>query len=295
MTSSILLTGASGQLGGYLLRELRRRDAAVTAWSGSRRGKLFGYEWLPVDLANRELVTASFHQARPAVVIHAGAFSRIDQCHADPAAASRVNEQGTAMLADLCEGAGTRMVYVSTDLVFDGQHGGYCEDDAPAPLSVYGRTKAAAERAVLGRRRAVVVRVSLMFGPSLVGRAAFFDGQLRAFRDGVPLRLFSDEWRTPVSLQTAAIGLLAVAESAYEGLLHLGGPERMTRLEMGLRLAALLGADPRLILAVRQADAPTPEPRPRDVSLNSDRFRQLLPHTAWPTWETALAEMGVRR
>ena len=55
---------------------------------------------------------------------------------------------------------------------------------------------------------------------------------------------------------TAAIGLLAVAESASEGLLHLGGPKRMTRLEMGLRLAALLGADPRLLLAVRQADSP---------------------------------------
>ena len=295
MTSSILVTGASGQLGGYLLRELRRRGAAVTAWSGSRRGELFGYEWLPVDLADRELVTASFHQACPAVVIHAGAFSRIDQCHADPAAATRVNEQGTALLAELCEATGTRLVYVSTDLVFDGQRGGYCEDDAPAPLSVYGRTKAAAERAVLGRRRAVVVRISLMFGPSLVGRAAFFDGQLRALRDRVPLRLFSDEWRTPLSLQTAALGLLAVAESDFDGLLHFGGPERMTRLEMGLRLATLLGADPGLIVAVRQADAPLPEPRPRDVSLNSQRFRQIFPRSPWPDWETALTEMGLRR
>src|SRR5436305_4941697 len=108
------------------------------------------------------------------------------ECHRDPARARRVNVGGTATLAELAAKARARLVLVSTDLVFDGEHAPYREPDPPAPLSVYGASKRAAEEAVLAHPRHAVARLSLLFGPGLGGRPSFFDEQVAAFRAGRP-------------------------------------------------------------------------------------------------------------
>jgi dTDP-4-dehydrorhamnose reductase len=282
-----LVTGASGQLGGYLLRELAAAGEAVIAWSGSTRGPLLGVDLQPVDLADAAELGAAFRQARADFVVHAAALAKVADCYHDPRRAEQVNTRGTAVLAELAAAAGARLVLSSTDLVFDGERAPYREDDPPAPLSVYGRTKAAAEGPVLAAG-GVVARVSLLYGPTLVGRPAFFDEQVTAMRVGKAVTLFEDEWRTPLSLHTAARALLALARSDYRGVLHVGGPERLSRLEMGRRLAAYLGVDSGVIRAVRRDQVAAAEPRPRDTSLDSSRFRAFFPGQPWPTLEESL-------
>jgi dTDP-4-dehydrorhamnose reductase len=249
----------------------------------------------PVDVRDQNALAQAFREAQPDCVLHAAALSRIDACYRDPESARRVNTEATATLAELCGAAGSRLVYVSTDLVFDGRRGWYREEDPPAAVSIYGATKAAGEGPVLATRRAAVVRCSLMFGPSLTGRSSFFDQQLRALRQATPMKLFGDEWRTPLGLPAAARILLSVAGSDFTGLLHLGGPERMSRWEMGQRLAVALGADGSLFPRCKQSDVPAPEPRPRDVSLDCQRFRRTFATESWPGWEAAFAEMNLRR
>jgi dTDP-4-dehydrorhamnose reductase len=290
----VLLTGASGQLGGYVLRELVRAGLSVVTWSGSRAGRLFGVELQPVDLADPEQVLTAFRCAAPTAVIHAGAMAAVAECWRDPKRAHQVNTQGTAILAELANQVGARTLFVSTDLVFDGEKGCYREQDAPSPLSVYGRTKAAAETAVLAVPQGIVVRMSLLFGPSIVGRPCFFDEVAATLRQGRSMTLFSDEWRTPLSLATAARALLAIIGSDIVGMLHLGGPERMSRLEMGQRLAVCLGVDASAIVAAPRSSVPTTEPRPRDTSLDCSRWRVLFPAEPWPNWQEALAEMAIQ-
>jgi dTDP-4-dehydrorhamnose reductase len=286
-----LVTGASGQLGGYLLRYLHDRGEPVVAWSGSSTGDRFGIPLVPVDLADADAVATAFRAARPDTIIHAGALARVDTCYGDPVRARLVNTEGSARLAELAGQAGARLVLVSTDLVFDGTRGGYTEDDPPRPLSVYGRTKADAEAAVLAVPRTAVARVSLMFGPTLAGRPSFFDHLLAALRAGRPVTLFADEWRTPLSLDAAARALVAMAESGVTGLLHIGGPERLSRLEMGRILAEHLGIPPEPIMAAGRDAIPGAEPRPRDVSLDSTRWREQFPGLPWPTYREALAAL----
>ena len=284
----VLLTGASGQLGSYLLKELTTHGIETIAWSGSTRGSLYNVELQPVDLADRDAVAAAFRAARPDVVIHAAAFARVAECHRDPDRARRINTEGTAQLAQLAGEAKARLLYVSTDLVFDGERGNYTEDDSPSPLSVYGHSKADAEPAVLRLPRGLVVRVSLMFGPSLVGRPTFFDEQVTALRTGKPIKLFADEWRTPVSLGTAATALVALAKSELSGVLHVGGPERLSRADMGHKLAASLGVTNPTIQSVSRNALPGDEPRPRDTSLNSSRWRALFSNIPWPSFSESI-------
>jgi dTDP-4-dehydrorhamnose reductase len=289
-----LVTGASGHLGGYLLRELVGRGETVVAWSGGRRGPGEGVELRPVDLCEPDAVQDAFQAARADVCVHAAALATVADCWKEPERARRVNVDATRFLTELTDRNGVRFVFVSTDLVFDGERGSYREGDATAPLSVYGRSKRDAEGLVVSTPRGAVVRVSLLFGPSLAGRATFFDQQLDALRGGRPVPLFQDEWRTPLSLLSAARGLVAVARSDVSGIVHFGGPERLTRWEMGRRLAAYVRADDSALVPTLRQDVAAPEPRPRDVSLDSARFRDLLPAVRLPAWEQALADMHVR-
>jgi dTDP-4-dehydrorhamnose reductase len=288
----ILLTGASGQLGAYVLRELVRAGLHVAAWSGTRAGSLEGVRLTPVDLSDRGATEAAFRTAHASAVIHAAAVATVSECLRDPDRAQRVNVDGTAAIAELAAATGTRLVHVSSDVVFDGAKGWYTEEDDCHPLSAYGRTKAAAEQAARLAPASVIARISLLFGPTRVGRPAFFDQQQAALREGRRVVLFEDEWRTPLGLATAAQALVCLARSDITGLLHLGGPERMSRYEMGLRLAAYLHADPSPIVAASRSSAAAAEPRPRDTSLDSSRWRALFPHHPWPAFEQAIREMG---
>jgi dTDP-4-dehydrorhamnose reductase len=223
------------------------------------------------------------------VVIHTAAQARIADCQRDPDRAFAVNARAADLLAEEAARAGARLIHVSTDLVFDGSNPPYREEGEPSPLSLYGRTKAEAEKLVLAHPGTLVVRVSLLFGPALNGQESFFDQQTAALRAGRPITLFADEWRSPLALTTAARALLALVSHSVTGILHLGGPERMSRLEMGQRLAAFLGLPVEVITPALRPT--TGEPRPRDTALDSVRWRSLFPAHPWPLFEPALQEM----
>jgi dTDP-4-dehydrorhamnose reductase len=287
----LLVTGASGNLGSYILRECLRRGETVVAWSGRRQGELFGYPLRPIDLAEPDAIASAFHDARPDRVVHTAALAAVSDCYRDPIRAESINTHGSAILAELADRAKAPLVHVSTDMVFDGEHAPYREEDAVTAVSVYGRTKAEAERAVLAFLRHTVVRLPLLFGPTLTNRLSFFDQLLLALRQDQRIALFHDEWRTPLSLLVAARALVDLAASSPCGLLHVGGPERLSRLDMGLRLAAFLGFDPRGIEPVSRTSVGTTEPRQADLSLDSSRWRGLFPHQEWPSWNDALPQL----
>lgn len=288
---TILITGASGQLGCYVLRELQG-NSDVVAWSGRRAGIRFGVPLQPVDLLRPDDVKRAFRGANPSVILHTAAMTRVAECYREPNLTWKVNVEGTKVLATLAAEMKAKLIYTSTDLVFDGQKGAYAETDPAHPLSVYGRSKLEAEKAVLDCPGAVVARMSLLFGPALdPEHGGFFDYLCNSLRQGKTVNCFHDEWRTPLSLATAARMLLALARSDFAGVIHLGGPECMSRLEMGQRLARFLKVDEGLVRSVSRQSALAEEPRPRDTSLNCSKWRQEFPAHPWLSWDEAVQEL----
>lgn len=273
----VMVTGASGLLGGHVRAVLGERGIEHVVTSG-------------VDLSDEDAAAAIWRAAPPDTVLHCAATSAMSDCARDPARARRVNVGATENLARLAAGAGARLVCVSTDLVFDGERAPYREGDPRSPISTYGRTKADAERAALEVPRAAVARLALLFGPSLTARIGFFDAQLAALRAGRAVSLFVDEWRTPLSLRAAAEALVAIAASELEGIVHVAGPERMSRAEMGLRLARWLGVSEALVTETSQASVPSApgERRPRDVSLDAARLSARFGAVAARSYEEEL-------
>lgn len=257
----IVVTGASGLLGGWVVEVAGRAGHEAV---GVSRAPGRGAGLVTADVRDPHDVAWLFDSVRPDAIVHCAAMSAMDGCAREPDEAHRVNAELPARLAEAARARGAFFVHVSTDLVFDGEHAPYDVGAAPEPGSTYGRTKAAAEPRVLAEGGAVA-RTSLLFGPSRTARLGFFDGMVAALREGRPLRLFEDEWRTAAPLDHAARVLVRLAEQRRAGLVHVAG-ERLSRAEMGVRLAEVLGVDaPSIELGSRVA-APG-DPRPRDVSL----------------------------
>lgn len=286
-----LVTGASGALGAYLVHELAMSERSVQGWSGSTTTTIGGVTVTPVELGNADAVTAAFRAARPDIVVHAGAMARIGDCQRSPDRALQVNMAGTEQLAELSAKRGGRLIYLSTDLVFDGNAAPYRETDSASPLSVYGRTKLEAEPIVQKLQNGVVVRLSLLFGPTHNNRPAMFDALATSLLDNKPISLFDDEWRTPIGLLAGARALHVLARSDFTGTIHLGGPDRLSRLELGQRLAKFLNVSDKLLIPAGRDSIAGAEPRPRDVSLDSTVWGERFPKFHMPTFETALSDM----
>jgi dTDP-4-dehydrorhamnose reductase len=236
-----------------------------------------GLSRVDLDLESAPSIEAAIESTRPDAVLHAGAFAFVDLCERDPDRAARVNTGGSEVIARACARREVRLVAISTDLVFPGDRAFSDEQQAAAPLMTYGRTKLRGEEAVLaGYPAAAVVRVPLIIGRGYGTRSTGTEAISWALRAGRPLKLFTDQYRTPADAESIAPTLAALLSGTHNGRFHLGGPERVSRYELGLRVAQVHGLAADGIEALPQSAVPAPAPRPPDVSLDSGRARREL-------------------
>lgn len=275
----VLVTGAGGQVAAYAVASLRRAGHAVDAWSHHEAVLVEGLTARPVELTSEPEVLRALTDSPPEAILHLAAIASYEAVHREPEQAGRVNVGATATLAAWCRREGVRLLLTSTDAVFDGEQGRYREEDEARPVLAYGRTKRAAEERVIDVPGGLAARLSLLYGFSRCGRPGFFDQAMADLRAGRPRSFFVDEYRTPLHLADAADALAGLIAGEAAGIVHVGGPERLSRFELMRRAAGALGFNPALVGGNRRSDAPASEPRPADVSLDSSRVRGLLP--AW--------------
>jgi len=230
-----------------------------------------GVKTLKIDITDYKSVKALLDQIQPDAVIHTAAVTDPNYCQLNPSDTRRINLDATVNIAGLCADRDIAFVFTSTDLVFDGENPPYSEEDPVCPVNIYGEQKARAEQEILERYPdAIVCRMPLMFGRPSPAHESFIQPMIRSMREGRELRLFIDEFRTPVSAETAVNGIFLALEKV-RGIIHLGGAQRISRYEFGLMLKDIIGIPEAKIRGLYQKDMPMPAPRARDVSLDSSR------------------------
>ena len=274
----ILVTGASGLLGGRLAELLAashevialRHHAPVPA----------GLASVDADLLDADALERAVESARPDAVLHSAALADADRCEREPDLAWRCNVEATEAIARLCRQRGLRLLALSSDLVLGGEHPFASEDERPRPLLHYGRTKLAAEDAVLTEcPDGVVLRCALVIGRGFGPRTTASEALAAALAAGKRSRLFDDQYRTPIDPESVADAAARVLDGTTSGRFHLGGPERLSRYALGQRVARLLRfpADFETTSQATQAVR-----RPADTSLDCGRARRELGWTPRP-------------
>ena len=272
----VMVTGSRGMLGRALCRRLDAEHAVIEAHRG----------WF--DVTDESSTRKAIASERPDVVVHAAAYTRVDDCETHREAAFAVNAAGTRHVALGCLDCGAWMLYVSTDYVYDGEKGRpYVEEDPTAPLGVYGASKLEGERelARLGIPH-MVVRTSWLFGP---GGSNFVRTVYGALSLGRPLKVVDDQVGSPtytVDLADAVARLLAVQG---RGVVHVANAGACSWFQLARAVLEATGRTDVPLTPISSRDLGRPARRPRYSVLDTGRYTSLTGHRLRP-WRDALRE-----
>lgn len=277
----ILVTGANGLLGQALVRQLleKKHEVLATGKGPSRLiiAALPNYSYKELDLTDGPTVQQFILDAKPEIIVHAAAMTQVDQCELDKPGCYNINVTATRFIIDAAKLINARIVYVSTDFVFDGQNGPYSETDEPMPVNYYGSTKLVAEKAVMESGLSwAIARTILVYGNSdPAGRLNIVGWIKQNLEMATPIKMVTDQHRTPTFVYDLAKGIVLIVEKNATGIFHLSGEQSMTPYEVAVEIARFFGYDSSLIKP-STSDINQPAIRPPRTGFNISKAKKEL-------------------
>lgn len=274
MAPRLLIIGASGFVGS---RWAQAAQKTFWVFRGSRGADPTEPDAISIDITDPASVERAFERVQPDYVTHLAALSDIDRAERERDLAEAINFRGAVNVARQCAQRGVRMLYTSTDAVFDGTLGIYHEQDPPTPLNWYGQTKARAEHAIAELLpSAQIVRLSLVLGEgALPGGNSYLEKVKGNLKAGNPIVVPTFEYRNPIDVGTLCQVLLELTPNEQAiGIFHIGASDKMSRYDLARGIAQSLGANVNLIVD-QQEPVPGRAPRGRDDFLATDRLRAV--------------------
>ncbi len=271
----ILITGASGLLGTTL----------IDAWAGtcelygaycSHRLAHSGMRFIHMDLRDQQQVMQTVRETKPQVIIHAAGLL-VDACEAQPDLARAINVEGTRHLATAAALHGARLIFISSDGVFDGEKGHYSEDDPPSPVNRYAAMKVEAEQIVSGAAADHVIVRTAFYGWKVDGTTTFPTWIIENLSRGQRIGGLVDQYTSVMYAGDLTGVLRRFAESSTTGLFHVGSRERISKYDFAHKVADVFALPTELIDPITLDQLPSrTAKRPRDISLNVDKTQRAL-------------------
>ena len=271
----ILITGGGGLLGQYLNIELSR-DNDILSLYHQNIGNCIDFKSIKADITDYSQLKKIFKDFLPDIVIHNAAVSNPQMASKlDPKIVYEINVNATKKIAELCDKYKTKLIYTSTDLVYAGYRGSMLKEDAKLiPISLYAETKLMGEVKIQETtEKYLILRVALLYGFGLNHSKNHFAEMHDKFKNNKKVKLFYDQFRTPVSLKEVArvINNLCRIDIKKE-VINTGGKERISRVELGEILCAETGFDKSLIEKISMNEFKE-IPMVADVSMNTKKLQ----------------------
>jgi dTDP-4-dehydrorhamnose reductase len=271
----ILITGGSGLLGQYLNISLSSKHNIFTIYN-SNVGNCKDYNSLKLNVCDYNSLLKIFNELKPEIVIHTAAISQtILPADISSKDIYDINVKSTKNIAELCDRFNSKLLYTSTDLVYAGYRGSMLKEDAKLiPVSLYAETKLMGELKIQQTfDNYIILRTALLFGFGLNHSVNHFQRMYMDLQNGKPVKLFIDQYRTPLSLiEAARIINELVSSNTKSEVINLGGLERLSRYELGERLCELTGLDKNLLIKIKMDDV-RDLAKVKDVSMNTDKLQ----------------------
>jgi dTDP-4-dehydrorhamnose reductase len=273
----VLITGGSGLLGQYLNIRASKKFKLHTFYNHNS-GNCRDFSNSKIDIRNTNELHRLFEEFHPEIVIHSAAITNpIPNPDQSPKEYFDTNVTATQNIAELCSKHNSKLIYISTDLVYAGYRGSFLKEDGKLiPASLYAETKLMGESKVNEfTYNYLILRTALLFGFGLNHSRSHFHYMYHELQNNRPVKLFTDQFRTPISLNDASRIILELATMDLKNeIINLGGLEIASRYELGEILCSIAGIDKNLLHKITMADIPN-FPKVEDVSLNIEKLQSL--------------------
>jgi len=274
---NVLITGGSGLLGQYLNIAISKNFNIHTTYRNNP-GNCKEFQSSKIDIINKNELQIIFQDVQPEFVIHTAAITNpIPKENQSAKEYFDTNVTATKNIAMLCEKYKAKLIYISTDLVYAGYRGSFLKEDAKLiPTSLYAETKLVGEIKVKeSTENYLILRTALLYGFGLYHSRSHFQTMYEDLKNGKPVKLFTDQFRTPISLKDASRIITDLTEMELKGqTINLGGLEKVSRYELGEILCLFAGLDKNLIQKIKMDDIPN-FPKVEDVSLNTEKLQSF--------------------
>lgn len=271
----ILITGSTGFLGSNLTGFFSKKGHDVTG--SSRREMTFDFENHVGDLRDREFTDKLVSSASPDIIINTVSLANVDECERDPKYAYRIVVETAENIASSAEKYGSRLVYISTDHLYDGSRSWYGEDDPVNPINEYGRLKSVAEDVTLSTSpKSLIVRTNF-FGWSPSWHATTFGEWLyENLKEQNEMNLFTDYYYTPIEVGHLAGIIEEIINTSFSGKINIAGADRCSKYDFGMKMAELGNLDSSCIHPSTLSKSGLRSKRPGDLSLSTEKLRTVL-------------------
>jgi dTDP-4-dehydrorhamnose reductase len=271
----LLITGASGLYGSKLAELAVARNFEV--YSCDVQELQVCGNFVKFDVSNKELVNEAFQRVKPDVVVHAATLTDVDKCELNKELAWKINVEGTKNILEAAKSAGSFLIYISTDYVFNGEKGNYKESDKPDPINYYGLTKLKAEELVKAQAEYFIARPSVIYGSTpAAGKVNFALWLIDTLGKGERVKIVTNQWNTPTLNTNLAEMTMEVVERRLTGTFHLCGATRVSRFQFAELIAEAFGLDKSLIDPALSSQFKWPAKRPMDSSLDTSKAQKTL-------------------
>lgn len=271
----VLLTGGSGLLALNWACCVRHRFNIVLG-THRHRVRLTDTHSVVLDLSSAERFGRQLREQAPDLVVHTAGMTSVEQCELLPADAEYANTYLAQLVSMVTRECGIRLVHISTDHLFTGDHPFSSENDRPRPLNVYARTKRRAEELILAMDpQALIVRTNF-FGWGHATRKSFSDWIIGSLRASRAITMFDDVFFTPILADDLAVAVHDLVAQGAAGVYHIVGEERISKYDFAHKVASCFGLPRNLIARGRIGDSGLRVPRPRDMSLDNAKARGRL-------------------
>ena len=268
-----MVTGASGLLGDKIV-ELAKNDYTVIPL---HKTKPLHSNSIKLDITDATEVLNLFSKLKLDAVIHSASETNVDKCETEKEHAWKINVEGTRNIALACSKLSAKLVYISTDYVFDGEKGNYEEQDKPNPINYYGVTKLEGENQVIHHcKNYAILRTSVLYGchPWKQNFATWTINQLKQNKG---ITVVQDHYNTPTLADNLAEITIEAVQKDLQGLYHASGNERISRYQFAQQIAKTFHLNPNLIKPVKMSQLTAwIAKRPKDSSLNTDKIQKQL-------------------
>lgn len=271
----LLITGATGLLGSNLIWEAAE-SYEVIGWSRSCAAMPSGFAMDRVDLANAEITVRRLHERCPDVVVHCAAMTDVERCEGEPDNARVMNVDATRILARWCAQHGARFVFISTDSVFDGRCGHYSEDDQPAPVNEYARTKLAAEAVVAGLLPDALILRTNFYGRNFKQKLSLAEWMLKKLVRRERLPAFTDVKFNPLLANHLGRIILDLIAHGAKGVFHAAARDEYSKYEFALLIARIFGLDADEVMAASVDNFRFNAQRPKNTTLAVGKISGFL-------------------